>query len=301
MFIYVSGPYSARATEDTAKKNEIDANVKAANAAAIAIAKKGHFPFVPHTMMRGWEDEENVDRTLALNICKKWVEKCDALYFIATSPGADIERGVAEGLHIPIYFNLNNIPDVISDSNVRLSSGAVTAYLTEYEQCMDSYRHTYTTIWQAGSIFTAVSAALIAFASKSTDGAVPWWIQLLAPIPVLFWWWGIYWPMNRYGEWRSSRLKTIEKLLSNGGAASDLKMEHFLHFDHARKGNVVENERVGGLISRYFTERIIKLKFLWQPRVVEVVTVFGLAILFLEIHLIIKNWPKLTEWLKSIW
>jgi hypothetical protein len=300
MFIYVSGPYSAQNVEGEAKKNKIEQNIQEANKIAIEIANKGHFPFVPHTMMRNWEDEHHVDRSRALNICKKWVEKCDALYFIGTSPGAEEERKVAVTLNMPVYRNLDDISTVSLDSHPRLSPEAVTAYLTEYEQCMDSYRHTYATIWQAGSIFAAVSAAIIAFASKSSDGTIPWWIQLLAPVPVLFWWWGIYWPMNRYGEWRSTRLKRIEGLLSEG-AAPDLRMEHFRHFDLKRKGEVKETEGAGDRIKRYFRERLIKVKFLWQPRVSEVVTVFGLAVLFLEVSLIIQNWSKLTEWLKSIW
>lgn len=301
MYIYVSGPYSASNVQAADKKMKIEKNIEEANEVAVRLAHKGHFPFVPHTMMRGWEDEQKVERSLALNICKKWVEKCDALYFIATSPGAEEEKQVAVALNMPIYRNLDDIPDVILDSHARLSPEAVAAYLIEYEQCMDSYRHTYATIWQAGSIFAAVSAAIIAFASKSTDGSIPWWIQLLAPVPVLFWWWGIYWPMNRYGEWRSNRLKSIENLLSEGGAAPDLSMEHFRRFDRERKGDVKEKETIKDRGIRYSKERLLKVKFLWQPRVSEVVTIFGLAILLLEIHLIIKNWAKIIEWLNSIW
>lgn len=302
MFIFISGPYSAPDKEGKQKQDEIDQNIAKANEIAVEIAKKGHFPFVPHTMMRGWEDTGEVERSRALNIGKKWIKKCDALYFIKESGGAEEERQVAVELNLPIYRNLNDVPDVILDSHhAKLTSEAVNAYLVEYEQCMNSYRHTYTTIWQAGAIFAAISAAIIAFTAKSGGGTIPWWIQLLAPIPVLFWWWGIYRPMNRYGEWRSARLKSIENILSQGGAALDLDMEHFRRFDRGRKGNIGETEKIKDRITRYCRERLITFKFVWQPRVVEVVTIFGVAIFLLEIHLIIKNWSEFAGWLKSIW
>lgn len=301
MYIYISGPYSASPNESASTKQQtIDANISRADEIAIEIAKKGHFPFVPHTMMRGWEDMEKVERSRALNICKKWVEKCDALYFIGESEGAEIERQLAVCLSLPVYRDLRDIPDATLEScNPKLSRGAVNAYLVEYQQCMESYRHTYATIWQAGSIFAAASAALIAFSSKS-DGALPWWIQLLAPMPIIFWWWGIFWPMNRYGEWRSNRLKTIEGLLSEGGAASDLHMEHFRHFDRARKGDAQEGESLKSRAFRIYKGRFKTLKFIRAPRVSEIVFLFGLAIVLLELYLTMKNWPKLAAWLSSL-
>ena len=301
MYIYISGPYSAPPDESgSTKQQTIDVNISKADEIAIEIAKQGHFPFVPHTMMRGWEDTQKVERSRALNICKKWVEKCDALYFIAESAGAEEERQVAVSLALPVYRDLKDIPDASPESSSpKLSPGAVKAYLVEYQQCMESYRHTYATIWQAGSVFAAASAALIAFSSKSTDGALPWWIQLLAPMPIIFWWWGIFWPMNRYGEWRSSRLKTLEGLLSEGGAASDLHMEHYRHFDRARKGDAQEGESFKKRVFRFYEDRFKTLKFMWAPRVSEIVTLFGLAILLLEIYLTITNWRKLAAWLRS--
>src|SRR5260370_438388 len=104
MYIYISGPYSAPPNAPASTKQQtIDANISKADEIAVAIAKKGHFPFVPHTMMRGWEDMGKVERSCALNICKKWVEKCDALYFIAESEGAEIERQLAVCLSLPVY------------------------------------------------------------------------------------------------------------------------------------------------------------------------------------------------------
>jgi hypothetical protein len=274
MYIYVSGPYSAQSNEPNEKKQQIiDANITKAEGIALEIAKKGHFPFVPHTMMRNWENMQKIERSRALDICKKWVEKCDALYFIGESPGAEEERQVAISLQLPIYREVKDIPQASSSSSSRLSSEAIQGYLTEYQQCMESYRHTYATIWQAGAIFAAISAALVAFAEKGGSGVTPL-IQLLAPLPILFWWQGIFRPMNRYGELRRKRLEEIENTLSDPTILG-LQMRHFRSFNQpVREG---------------FGKRLIKFKWVWQPRVIEIVRLFGFSILGLEIYLVVKR------------
>ena len=288
MHIYVSGPYSAPGEPPSKRQRQIERNIETADEIAVRIAQKGHLPFVPHTMMRGWEDGNKVERSRALDICKRWVEKCDALFYISKSPGAEEERQIAVSLGLPVYRHIGDIPGANRDSRARLSPRAVEAYLVEYQQCMSSYRHTYATIWQAGSIFAAISAAIIAFSSKSADGSIPWWIQLLTPLPILFWWWGIYLPMNRYGELRSTRLSRLEKLLSDGGAALDLKMDHFRRFDRERKG-----ERT---VRWFIRNRILSGRLVYKPRVFEVVTVFAFSLLILEALLILKVWPHLSRW-----
>lgn len=87
----------------------------------------------------------------------------------------------------------------------------LNAYLTEYSECMSSYRHTYQTIWQVGSFFAAISAGMFAF--SNADGGDNW-AMALAPLPLILWWLGVFEPMNRYGESRKRRLEAIERLLS---------------------------------------------------------------------------------------
>ncbi|OXY99963.1 hypothetical protein BEK98_01845 [Streptomyces diastatochromogenes] len=83
---------------------------------------------------------------------------------------------------------------------------------------MESYRHTYATIWQAGGLFVAISAGVLALGKGS-------YIVALAPIPIAFWYFGIFLPMNRYGEIRNARLVDIEKKLNE--TVPGLKMEHY--------------------------------------------------------------------------
>lgn len=282
MFIYVSGPYSAANEPEETRAKKIEQNIKTANDAALQIARKGHVPFVPHSMMHEWEGTDQLGRERAMDLCYQWVKKCDALYFIAPSAGADKERELAKQNNIPIYRNLEDIPDASPASVQSLSREAREGYLVEYHECIDSYRHTYTTIWQAGAIFAAISAAVVAFSKGSgTPGVsanIAPWIQVLAPIPFLFWWWGIFVPMNRYGEQRNDRLVEIEQLLST--ATSGLKMFHVKGFSEGRKKESI-------------FWRILTLKWLWQPRVKEVVTIFGVAILLLELALVWKNYSHI--------
>jgi transposase len=156
----------------------------------------------------------------------------------------------------------------------KLSSEAFKAYLVEYEQCMQNFRHIYATIWQAGALFAAISAGIIAFASSSnfghtSDGLSPL-IQVLVPIPVIFWYLGIFRPMNRYCEQDNDRLVQIEQLLSE--SVPGLNMRHFRAFSSSRK-------------DEGFAKRALKFKWLLKPRVVEVVSIFGFILIIIEIYL----------------
>ena len=108
--IYVSGPYSA-----PTMKGRWD-NVMVAVTAGILIREKGHFPLIPHlyddfdtiAKMTGyhfdWQDYMEMDLA--------FLEKCDSLYFIGSSRGADIELARAKELGLKIYYSLDEVPDL---------------------------------------------------------------------------------------------------------------------------------------------------------------------------------------------
>lgn len=273
MYIYVSGPYSApRGLAPEAARARVAENIDRANAIGLELLEKGHVPFVPHTMMRGWEDEHQVSREAALEVCHRWVDRCDALFFMGPSPGADSERKRAVERGVPIYRALEDVPKARADAPTTLSQEAREALLVEYRECMASYRHTYTTIWQAGGIFSAISAALLAFAAKvgsagpgSFDNAGL--LLVLAPIPFLFWCWGVFRPMNRYGEWKNDRLVEIERELGN--ATPGLAMRHFVRFSEERKGESV-------------FARLVTFKWILKPRVRDIVYLVFIVTLLAE-------------------
>ena len=121
MYIYVCGPYSPPTEEKDPdrRKQIIRDNIKKANQVAVDIAMKGHFPFTPHTMMHGWEDVYGVERDIIMQNCYEWLEKCDAFYFIGSSPGANMEYEKAIELNksrdekhkIRFFRSLKEIPD----------------------------------------------------------------------------------------------------------------------------------------------------------------------------------------------
>jgi hypothetical protein len=78
--------------------------------------------------------------------------------------------------------------------------------------------------------------------------------------------------MNRYGEWRNDRLVRIENELSDP-TIPGLQMWHFRKFSSGRK-------------EESWISRLIKFKWIWHARVKEVVTIFGSAVLLLELFVV---------------
>ena len=146
-------------------------------------------------------------------------------------------------------------------------------YLKEYEECSESYRHTYQTIWQAAGLFGVISGALVGLGTQ--DGSVPPLIQVLAPAPLVFWYVGVFRPMNRYGEVRSARLAQLEQELED--EVPGLKMRHFRRYDTSRKAE-----------SPLY--RIVTFKWVWRPRVSEIVTLLGVTLIIAEIVLVWTNY-----------
>jgi hypothetical protein len=104
--IYVAGPYTSNEAENTNIAMDI----------GLKIFKKGHFPYIPH--LTHWLDaraqETKVEMTWEdyMAYHKPYLEACDALYFIKSSKGADIEMADAVELGKIIYTSLREVPTV---------------------------------------------------------------------------------------------------------------------------------------------------------------------------------------------
>lgn len=113
--IYIAGPYSAETEEQRLE------NVNAAIDAAVAIFRKGHFPYIPHlthfvderTKEKGvdlkWEDYIRWDMP--------WLRMCDALLYLNNSRGANLELQEAQKLGKKIFRSVNEIPAVMREDN----------------------------------------------------------------------------------------------------------------------------------------------------------------------------------------
>ena len=111
--IYVAGPYTGNETENTNIAMDI----------GLKLFKMGHFPYIPHLthLLDARAQETKVEMTWEdyMDFHMPWLEACDALYFIKSSKGADIELKDAVDLGKIIYTALCEVPEV-GDSDEQL-------------------------------------------------------------------------------------------------------------------------------------------------------------------------------------
>jgi len=105
--IFVAGPYG-----DNKSQAEKNANVETAKEIGKQIALKGHFPFIPHTMLQGWEMDDRFTTEHFKRIDFQWLEFCDALYFIGESPGANVEKEIATKKGLQIFEKIEDVQEV---------------------------------------------------------------------------------------------------------------------------------------------------------------------------------------------
>lgn len=79
---------------------------------------------------------------------------------------------------------------------------------TEYEKASERYENIYKAVWQNFQYLALVSAAILTFGKDSLPAD---WILLLAGLPLLFWFFAQFMPMDRYGVAARNRLKELEK------------------------------------------------------------------------------------------
>jgi hypothetical protein len=111
MFIYISGPYTARGSgsREDARRETLQ-NVKRAEDAALELIRRGHVPLISHKMTLGWEEERGLSREIIMDVCLAWVRRCDAVLYLGSSPGADMEKNAAEKGGVPVFFSLDDVP-----------------------------------------------------------------------------------------------------------------------------------------------------------------------------------------------
>ena len=109
--IYIAGPYSADTLE---KKRD---NVTRAIDAGLALWQKGHEPYIPH-LTHFVDQRAKITKTpmawkdyIAWD--KAWLETCDALLFLGSSTGADLELDFAKKMGKTIFFSVNSVPIVV--------------------------------------------------------------------------------------------------------------------------------------------------------------------------------------------
>lgn len=106
MIIGVAGPYSAP-TEELRQRN-----LDAMNFAAARLYEKGHIPLIgvnaalPVVKQLNTEDAYMAIMDISMAV----IDHCDALLFIAESPGANRERDHILNKGLPVYYSIDDIP-----------------------------------------------------------------------------------------------------------------------------------------------------------------------------------------------
>lgn len=112
--IYIAGRLSADSEEG------LEENIQAADAAAKAVFLKGHYPYCPHTQAHTWHSEEDpafssYDQIVGALDIRGWLVVCDVVVFLdgwEKSKGSVMEYGAAHALSKPIFFSVDDIPDI---------------------------------------------------------------------------------------------------------------------------------------------------------------------------------------------
>jgi hypothetical protein len=109
MIIGIAGPYSA------ATAAQRDANFDAMNVAAALVFKKGYIPFIGLNMalpVVARTDVENpYDAIMEISLAV--IDKCDAILMIGESKGANRERDILIAKGLPVYYSINEIPELL--------------------------------------------------------------------------------------------------------------------------------------------------------------------------------------------
>lgn len=107
--IYVAGPYTAAGNPRLTQLN-----VNKAISIGCELIKKGYAPFIPHLC-----------HYIYLHPCGdfpyeywtkfdiQWLKVCDSFFLIEHSPGADNELEIALKNDMPIYYDIDEVPDIV--------------------------------------------------------------------------------------------------------------------------------------------------------------------------------------------
>lgn len=110
MKIYIAGPYTA----ETWQQKELNA-LEAVNA-GFEVFKKGHYPFIPHLFH--WADDYAIKNGIKMtweewmDWDSEWLYECNAILYLGSSKGADIELNIAKELGLKIFYSVDEIPGV---------------------------------------------------------------------------------------------------------------------------------------------------------------------------------------------
>lgn len=136
------------------------------------------------------------------------------------------------------------------------TNAALELYKLEYERAAIRYEDIYKAVWQIFAYLSALSTALLAFGS---DRFQPNFFVCLVCLPLLFWFWATFLPLNRYGDECGKRLGDIE---GHVNSVYGTKLGHYRSFEGRRGTKWWRKARVRSAVVTFFF--LLHLFFLWQ-------------------------------------
>ena len=112
--VYVAGAYTPE-TKDLHDASRIaHINTKKAIRAGIEIIKLGHYPYIPHLahyIFLEMEHDEAKGRQANFwyEYDMAWLDKCDALFYLSKSKGADAELEYAKKTNKLIFYSIEDM------------------------------------------------------------------------------------------------------------------------------------------------------------------------------------------------
>jgi len=118
MLILIAGPYRSGTNDDPTLMQE---NLNRLQAMALPLFKKGHVPIIgewlalPLMKLAGSKKTgDEIWEAIQYPVAHRLLQKCDAVMRIeGTSKGADEDVRIAKAKGLPVYFNINDVPDAM--------------------------------------------------------------------------------------------------------------------------------------------------------------------------------------------
>lgn len=95
----------------------------------------------------------------------------------------------------------------MADEQVIGDRDRLDLYKMEYEHCVARYRNIYEEMWKIFSYLAAISAGMLVFGREHFSVGITTAISML---PLLFWFLGVFLPLDRYGQSTLDRLAALE-------------------------------------------------------------------------------------------
>ncbi len=111
LYIYVAGPYTPKTDDIHDAARLAHQNVQRAVRIGASLIEKGHYPHIPHFLHYMYiEMDHHLLPEFWYKYDMAWLKKCDALFYVGSSKGADVEKAWAEAHRLRVFTRLEDVP-----------------------------------------------------------------------------------------------------------------------------------------------------------------------------------------------